>query len=196
MLRQGRVEVLTAIAAAAAVSMGTIGGCTAAPGSRTGHDGGLRTVAAAGERERTGLIDRVKGLDGEWVMEESPDSVASVFTVSSNGSVVREIMFPGAPHEMTNVYHMDGPDLVMTHYCAVGNQPRMRAHGAALGSVPTDEIRFLSDSVTNLHSLKDTYMGEMTLVFVDADHIRQEWQSFTGGELVGEPTVFTLTRKR
>ena len=40
-----------------------------------------------------------------------------------------ETVFPGSPHEMVTVYHADGPDLVLTHYCMEGNQPRMRAQG-------------------------------------------------------------------
>ncbi|MEZ6019293.1 MAG: hypothetical protein R3F17_04090 [Planctomycetota bacterium] len=40
---------------------------------------------------------------------------------------MREIMFPGQPFEMTNVYRLDGNDLCVTHFCAVGNQPQMRA---------------------------------------------------------------------
>jgi len=47
-------------------------------------------------------------------------------------------------HEMTNVYHMDGPTLVMTHYCAAGNQPRLRAASGTSGT-----IDFKTDSVTN-----------------------------------------------
>ena len=29
--------------------------------------------------------------------------------------------------EMISVYTAEGPDLVMTHYCVLGNQPRMKA---------------------------------------------------------------------
>src|SRR5256885_16512664 len=29
--------------------------------------------------------------------------------------------------KMATVYHMDGPHLMLTHYCAAKNQPRLRA---------------------------------------------------------------------
>ena len=44
---------------------------------------------------------------------------------TGGGSAVTETLFPGTAHEMMSVYHMDGDDLVLTHYCAGGNQPRM-----------------------------------------------------------------------
>lgn len=153
--------------------------------------GGARVIAPADEATAGRLIERVKGLEGTWTMEgpDGTSAVASVFKVSSGGSVVREIMFPGDDHEMTNVYHMDGADLVMTHYCAAGNQPRMRSQGADEGVI---ELGF--DSVTNLTNGDGYYMGSMRLVFVDANHIRQEWTSYSKGKVVGQVT-FELTRK-
>lgn len=155
----------------------------------------LRTVPPATDAQHAALLGRIQALAGEWVMADQDAAPgtppAAVFTVSSNGSVVREIMFPGAEHEMTNIYHMDGPDLVMTHYCAVGNQPRLRATAGG----PPDELHFHTDSVTDLHDPGDTYMGRMTLIFVDRDRIRQEWRSYAGGKLMEQPTVFDLRRR-
>lgn len=104
---------------------------------------------------------------------------------------MREVMLPNSDHEMTNLYHMDGESLLLTHYCAVGNQPRMRA----VRSETKDILAFNFDSVTNLGALGDHYMGQMRLVFVDSDHIRQEWYSFTNGTL-GKPTIFELSRRK
>ena len=35
--------------------------------------------------------------------------------------------FPGQPMEMLSIYHQDKGDLLMTHYCILGNQPKMKA---------------------------------------------------------------------
>jgi hypothetical protein len=100
-------------------------------------------------------------------------------------------MFPGMPHEMTNLYHLDGPSLVMTHYCAGGNQPRMRATTAQPGT-----IAFEFDSITNLTDPHGSYMGELTLVRVDERTLRQEWRSFQDGEqLLEHSPVFELLRR-
>ncbi|MBL0928465.1 MAG: hypothetical protein IBJ11_12580 [Phycisphaerales bacterium] len=146
--------------------------------------------------QQASMLDPLKALAGEWeVLDESGKPItAAVFAVTSGGSAVREIMFPGSPHEMTNLYHLDGPDLVMTHYCAVGNQPRMRA--AESRQTPEGRvIPFRFDSVTNWAGPDQHYMGEMTLTIVDAGTIRQTWRSFAGKADHG-PAVFTLRRKK
>ena len=148
-------------------------------------------VAAATPQQTAAMFGQVKSLEGTWEMtdEKGNTMVAAVFAVSSNGSVVREVMFPGAPHEMTNVYHMDGPTLLVTHYCAEGNQPVMRARTATPG-----RIAFEFDSITNFTDPSGSYMGELTLVIVDKNHLRQEWVSFKDGKAQA-PTVFELKRR-
>ena len=54
------------------------------------------------------------------------DQVVSTYRVTAAGSAVMEVLFPGTDHEMVTVYHQDGDDLILTHYCAAGNQPRMK----------------------------------------------------------------------
>ncbi|MEQ1632546.1 MAG: hypothetical protein ABL997_09245 [Planctomycetota bacterium] len=133
--------------------------------------GPVRTARATPE-EQSLLFDRIAAMAGTWevTVPETPPGTAT-FTVSSNGSIVREIMFPGTDHEMTNVYHMDGSTLVMTHYCAAGNQPRMRAH-AEKGNT----IRFAFDSVTDAQP-EEHCMATMVLTFVDTDHATAQWSN-------------------
>lgn len=153
---------------------------------------GLRTVPAP-TPEAEALFARVKALAGTWELtdEQGARQVASVFTVSSQGSVVREVMFPGAEHEMTNLYHLDGPRLVMTHYCAGGNQPRLRAE-----AVDGSTLAFHLDAITNL-AADASYMGELTLVSEGPDTLRAAWKSFQDGQVLSDHSpVFVLTRRR
>jgi hypothetical protein len=62
---------------------------------------------------------------------EPTDQVVSIIKTSGRGSVVHATLFPGQPQEMDSVYNVDGPHLVMTHYCALGNQPRLKAERTA-----------------------------------------------------------------
>src|SRR3989442_1101923 len=76
-------------------------------------------------------LERIKKLAGTWVEADKDgkptDKVVSVVKVTAGGSAVHETFFPGTPMEMVSVYHADKGDLVMTHYCVLGNQPRMKA---------------------------------------------------------------------
>ena len=55
----------------------------------------------------------------------------------------------------------------MTHYCVLGNQPRMKADPKS----PANQICFQFAGGTNLDPKKDKHMHEATLTFVDDDHI-------------------------
>jgi hypothetical protein len=147
-------------------------------------------------------FDAIKTLEGTWTMkdEEGKEFVASVFKVTAAGSVVREIMFPDQPHEMTNMYHLDRVKVdgearsvvVATHYCAVGNQPRMQCVKVEAPNVFVFEFR----DVTNLKSADEGYMGAMTLTIKDADHATQAWTHYKEGKPHGEKALFELVRKK
>ncbi len=135
-------------------------------------------------------------LEGEWELanptEEMPEGKA-VFAVSSAGSVVREVMVPGSPYEMTNLYHMDGNDIVCTHYCAAGNQPRMVATGVTtVEGMPA--LNFEMDSVSNFVEGQDHYMGGLRVVWENDDRIRQEWTSFDAKGEVANTMTFVMQR--
>ena len=53
-----------------------------------------------------------------------------VYRVTGSGSVVMETMFAGEPHEMINMYTVDGDSIVATHYCSAGNQPVLKLNAA------------------------------------------------------------------
>ncbi|HVU62479.1 MAG TPA: hypothetical protein VHC70_00785 [Phycisphaerales bacterium] len=154
-----------------------------------------RAVTLASSAQRSALLDRIKSLAGTWESadEKGQMHVSSIFTVTSNGSAVREVMLPGTPHEMTNMYTMDGPTLLVTHYCAQGNQPRMRAR--ADGTAP-DRIHFAYDGVGNYAGGDQLYMGDLTIIFRDDDHIAAQWGSYVAGKPAAHNATFELTRRR
>jgi len=136
-------------------------------------------VQAVDAAQREALFSVLQGLEGKWTGDAGDGQPGvSTFEVTSNGSVVRETMLPGTPYEMTNMYALDGNALVMTHYCAGGNQPTMRADSFAEGRC---EFRF--EGVRDLKAEDEVYMGEMTLVVVDENNIEQHWRALKGGEL-------------
>ena len=143
------------------------------------------------ETHRKELFSLVSALEGDWVVTDPEGTTSTTtFAVTSGGSVVRETMFPGEPHEMTNMYSLDGDDLVMTHYCAGGNQPSMRASGMVDNRLP-----FHFESVRDLTDPDGVYMGEITLVFNADGSLEQRWSGLKRG--VADPEhamVFELKR--
>ena len=84
----------------------------------------------------------LKGLAGTWtgIAAETNGPPASIqFLVASGGTVVEEVQFPGLAHEMRSLYYLEGGNLVMTHYCGIGNQPHMRLDTARSSA---NELRF------------------------------------------------------
>lgn len=111
------------------------------------RSGAATRVVEADPAQRAQLLAAVSELQGRWVMEGPEGPAYTEFALTSSGSAVRETMFPGTPHEMINMYALDGNSLVLTHYCAGGNQPRMRAERLVDG-----RLEFLPDGVGDLKS--------------------------------------------
>lgn len=154
-------------------------------------------------------FEKLKSLVGEWVEAEQPAAEkgekgeqtekaekkdaqpAVVYRVVAAGSVVQETLFPGTPHEMVTMYYMDGPDLVLTHYCAAHNQPHMKAEKAANDR----QLIFKFAGGSNIDPAKDGHMHDLTMTFIDADHIRSEWTYYADGKK-GDTKTFELARKK
>jgi hypothetical protein len=140
-------------------------------------------------------FERLKSLAGEWRGKAGHGEAASPAVVRwetiSGGTAVMETLFPGTPHEMRSVYHLDGGDLVMTHYCAMGNQPRVKL---AAASTP-DELVFEFTGGTNLDPKKDTHVHSGRIRFKGADEMEAEWAVFKGESPAGA-NRFALARAR
>jgi len=49
------------------------------------------------------------------------------YYLTGNGSAVVESLIVDTVPVMTTVYHTDGPDFRLTHFCGAQNQPRLKA---------------------------------------------------------------------
>lgn len=137
-------------------------------------------------------FEQIKKLVGEWEGTETGKKdfkVHAVYKLTSGGSAVVETLFPGTDHEMVTVIHPDGDDIVLTHYCMLGNQPQMKASSKGEGKLDFKFVR-----ATNLKSPDDMHMHDVTFTFVDKDTLREEWTNFNKGKEAGK-VVFELKRK-
>jgi hypothetical protein len=140
-------------------------------------------------------LEQFKKLAGDWVGKgkhgEEEHDVTVNYKVTSAGSAVVETIGAGTDHEMVTVIHPDGKDLVLTHYCALGNQPRMRCVGNGDGKM----IAFKFADGTNLKADKDPHMHSVTFTFVDADTLKAEWSFYADGKEASTAT-FNMKRKK
>jgi hypothetical protein len=140
-------------------------------------------------------FERLKGLAGTWAgsaVDEGgkPAPVTVVYKVTAAGSAVEETLFPGTPHEMVTMYHLDGDRLALTHYCAAGNQPHMELQ-------PTKEANVLSFRFVSGTNMKesDLHMHTVCLTLADGDHFKGVWRSMKDGKPAGD-AVFELARQK
>jgi len=141
-------------------------------------------------------FERLKKLVGDWEFagpgaEATKGKIAVKYRLTAAGSTLVETLFPDEEKEMVTVYHPDEGQILLTHYCCCGNQPRMRGR---TGDRP-DELVFEFAGGSNLDPAKDLHMHGYKVRFVDADHLHAEWEFYQAGKSAGKHT-FDLVRKK
>jgi hypothetical protein len=149
--------------------------------------------SAAAPVEPKAAFERLKSLAGEWQGQaghgDKTFPATVTYRLASNGTVVMETLMPGTPHEMISMYHLDGGELVMTHYCGIGNQPRMKLDTKASTQ---NELKFAFVGGTNLDPSKDAHIHAGALKF-DGAALLADWTFWAGGKEQGH-NMFNLKR--
>ena len=103
-------------------------------------------------------LEALKALEGDWVGTPASGSNQSAvrYEVIASGNTVVKTYAKGKASEMLTIYHMDGDELVLTHYCALNNQPKMRF----VSSDMPGEIRFAFAGGTNFDPEVDAHAHE------------------------------------
>ena len=136
-------------------------------------------------------FQRFVDLEGEWriVAGDHAQGASHLYRTVANGSVVVETAFPGEAHEMVTVIHLDGPNLVLTHYCAAGSQPYMVAEPSE-----GNEVSFLFVSAANLLTPEEGHMHDARFNFLSEDRFTTTWSFWKGGQESGELMVMEIER--
>lgn len=140
------------------------------------------TSQAAG----AGGFKRLEQLVGEWQgtyawsgARTDTGPVKASYHLTGNGSaLVEELIMNGVP-AMTSVYHMDGDELRMTHYCAAHNQPRLRAHTIDLERW---QIEFAFVDITNLPAPDAPHVDGLVIGSGAPDQLVLSFQFGAGGK--------------
>ncbi|NND97405.1 MAG: hypothetical protein HKN47_08785 [Pirellulaceae bacterium] len=137
-------------------------------------------------------LNRIKGLVGTWTGEvdhgNGPEKVTLVYRVTAGGSAVVETYNPGSSMEMVTVYHDRDGKLELTHYCMLGNQPRLKLTGSSDKSVSLELAKDSDIEKDEMH------MCALTIEFESEDKIKQIWSMNMDGKRTKGPAV-ELTRK-
>jgi hypothetical protein len=127
-------------------------------------------------------FERIKALEGEWRGRSSKgwEDRVSFQIVAAGSCVVERSDFDAHPGEtMFTMFHMDGDDLVLTHYCVAKNQPRLRATEI---SPDLKTIVFTFRDATNLRSRDQGHMDKAVFRFLDADRFTAQWTWYQDGQ--------------
>ncbi len=125
-------------------------------------------------------LARIGSLAGEWRGREATrdwDVTLRLEPISGGTAVLETMDFKEAG--MMTVYHLDGDQLLMTHYCLSRSQPRMRTV-----SLPEslDRFDFQYLDATNVMEATESYMSSLLLQVESEDRFRQIWNQDSPGK--------------
>jgi hypothetical protein len=152
----------------------------------------LAAVNGRSQSKVAGGFDRLKTLVGEWqATGEDGKPVTSSFRLVSNDTALEETFQSDKDHEMVTLYTADEGRVAMTHYCSMGNQPRLET---PVVSATSDEFVFAFTGVTNLASPDEQHMHRMVVQIDDADHFTETWTLRAKGH--DTKKMFNFVRKK
>lgn len=175
---------LTLFAAIALCAMPVLPALAApAAGTEPGHPAPPATPAAFDQLKALTGTWQAKGHDGRIMMKAS-------YEVYGNGTAVVETLSGMGESPMVTVYYPDGAQVMLTHYCTMGNQPRMRTSDAGSGK----QLSFGFVDATNMKSPDEAHMHALKITFADHDHFSQEWTMKRAGQDVADTFTFERTK--
>ena len=133
----------------------------------------------------------MKSLVGVWEKHGATKSKFNIsFELIANDTTLIETWnYNGKKHSLT-VYHLNGKDLMATHYCPQGNQPRLHlSNNATLNNISCNYF-----DATNLLSLEDSHQHSLGFEIDQSSNrlLRKETYLSQSGE---EASELILVRK-
>lgn len=131
---------------------------------------------AAPVNDTAAALAKLGTLAGDWSgtvewtgARTSTGTMKARYRLTAYGSaVVEDLLSDEGVPAMTSVYHQDGPDLRVTHFCGARNQPRLKASkiDVAGGAFDFDFV-----DATNLKTPDAPHVTGIELRLADADHM-------------------------
>ena len=143
----------------------------------------LAATAALSQTAAQKSFDQLKTLSGSWEGKNSEGKPLLVtFEDTAAGSALLSEIHGDGPQNMVSMIHLDGSRLVLTHYCSVGNQPRM----AGTASPDGKTITFDFFDATNLATPDAGHMQRVVIAMLDPGHHTEDWTFNNHGKVMKE----------
>lgn len=167
------------------------------------HDSSAKkTEGATSNTRAAAAFERIKTLVGDW---EARDGTAyggkpirvSYKSVSGGTSLMETYYQVGADYiDMVTLYHLDGDILMLTHFCDVNNQVRMRAEPL---TTEAKSLKFNYLDATNLSISNKEVINKLEITFQDKDHFTQTWiwrMTDDKGKTFDDKAVYNFVRRK
>lgn len=136
---------------------------------------GLARFCQASDSDTSRALEQLKSLVGSWEgtakwtgARTGSYPMSATYYVTGNGSALVENLSTEKTPVMTSVYHLDGNDLRLTHFCGAQNQPRLKAKRIDLDHKSFD---FDFVDITNLKSPDAPHVHGLEIRLLDPNHI-------------------------
>jgi hypothetical protein len=146
------------------------------------------TAAAAEPITPRAAFAQLQTLVGEWEGKTEKGRALKVsYRLTAAGTVLIETWTLGPQRESLTLYHMDDESLLATHYCPVGNQPRLRLTEG--GSASLFAFEFVS--ATNLPKPEAAHQHRFEMELLDANSFARSETYLENGKGDAERIVYS-----
>jgi hypothetical protein len=139
------------------------------------------TGNAKQSRAREAFEKLKTSLQGDWEGKSTKGWTERIsYRAIAGGSVLMEVSYGAHPNDwMATMYHMDGDRLMLTHYCAAKNQPRL---AATEFSDDLGTLTFTFVEGTNIPTRNKGHMDKVLIKLTDKDHFSSRWTWYQDGK--------------
>ena len=136
-------------------------------------------------------FEELKKLCGEWKGTTSKGGAEKVsYRLTANDTALLESWVLSSGREALTIYHRDGDDLIATHYCPLGNQPRLK-----LTSASTEKGFFFNFvSATNLPDEEASHQHRFEIQIRGRDSFTRGETYLSKGALSSGVTTYSRNR--
>jgi len=137
------------------------------------------------------VFEQLKTLVGEWEGKTDAGRVLRVsYRLVANNTVLVETWTLAPQREALTLYHMDNGSLMATHYCPLGNQPRLRL------KVPSTSPSFIFEfvSATNLPKTELAHQHQFEIQLLGTDSFSRSETYVENGTAESERVTYSRAR--